>query len=109
MEMDIDSIHYMDRLRPIALALPGMTEGTSYGTPGFHVNKKFIARLEEDGITLVIRTFFPINPGVFLSLFGTCSGLIADLFGICSELPVTIYELDQNPLGTKVLQLKQSG
>jgi|SRR5882724_10152266 len=55
--MNIDAFQYLDILRPIALALPGMTEGTSFGTPAFHVNKKFVARMKEDGITLVIRTW----------------------------------------------------
>ena len=55
--MNIDTLRYLDILRPIALALPGMTEGTSYGTPAFHINKKFVARIKEDGITLVIKTW----------------------------------------------------
>jgi hypothetical protein len=44
-----------DDVRTIALALPGVTEGTSYGTPGLHVRKKLLARLKEDGVTLVLR------------------------------------------------------
>ena len=39
------------------MPLPGVTEGTSYGTPGFHVNKKLLARLKEDGETLMVRTY----------------------------------------------------
>ncbi|MCE9668391.1 MmcQ/YjbR family DNA-binding protein [Myxococcus stipitatus] len=42
-------------MRDIALALPGMEEGTSYGTPSFRVRKKFIARMKEDGETLVVK------------------------------------------------------
>ena len=38
------------------MALPGVTEGISYGTPGFYVNKKLFARLREDGETLVVYT-----------------------------------------------------
>jgi hypothetical protein len=30
------------------LALPGVVEGTSYGTPGFRAGKKFMARLRDD-------------------------------------------------------------
>ncbi|MCP3103019.1 MmcQ/YjbR family DNA-binding protein [Myxococcus sp. K15C18031901] len=42
-------------MRALALALPGMEEGSSYGTPSFRVRKKFIARLKEDGETLVVK------------------------------------------------------
>jgi hypothetical protein len=45
-------------LREIALALPGVEEGTSYGTPAFRVGKKFLARMKEDGETLVVRIGF---------------------------------------------------
>ncbi|HVR99591.1 MAG TPA: MmcQ/YjbR family DNA-binding protein [Thermoanaerobaculia bacterium] len=44
-----------EEVREIALALPGVEEGTSYGTPAFRVRGKFLARLREDGETLVIR------------------------------------------------------
>jgi hypothetical protein len=44
-----------ETVRQIALALPGVEEGTSYGTPAFRVGKKFLARLREDGETLVVR------------------------------------------------------
>lgn len=43
-----------ETVRQLALALPEVTEGTSYGTPAFHVRKKLLARLREDGETLVI-------------------------------------------------------
>ncbi|HET6373861.1 MAG TPA: MmcQ/YjbR family DNA-binding protein [Candidatus Polarisedimenticolia bacterium] len=39
----------------IALRLPGVELGMSYGTPALHVRKKFIARLKEDGETIAIR------------------------------------------------------
>jgi hypothetical protein len=45
-------------VRQIALALPGMEEGTSYGTPAFRVGKKFLARLWEDGEVLVVKIGF---------------------------------------------------
>ena len=38
--------------------LPGVVEGQSYGTPAFHVGKKFLARLREDGEDLVVRIPF---------------------------------------------------
>lgn len=47
-----------ETVRAIALALPGVEEGTSYGTPGFRVKGKFLARLREDGETLVIKISF---------------------------------------------------
>jgi hypothetical protein len=37
------------------LAFPGVEEGPSYGTPGFRVRGKFLARLWEDGVTLVVK------------------------------------------------------
>ncbi len=43
-------------VRKLALTLPGVTEGTSYGTPAFRVGGKLLARLREDGETLVIKT-----------------------------------------------------
>lgn len=39
-------------------ALPGVAEGTSYGTPGFKVKGRFLARLKEDGESLVLRIGF---------------------------------------------------
>lgn len=42
-------------VRRLALAFPGVEEGLSYGTPGFRVRGKFLARLWEDGETLVVR------------------------------------------------------
>jgi hypothetical protein len=42
-------------LRRMALALPGMAEGTSYGTPAFRARGKLLLRMWEDGETLVLR------------------------------------------------------
>jgi len=39
----------------IALAYPGVEAGTSFGTPALHVGGKFMARLREDGETLVVK------------------------------------------------------
>jgi hypothetical protein len=44
-----------ETVREIALALPGVEEGTSYGAPAFRVRGKFLARLREDGETLVVK------------------------------------------------------
>jgi hypothetical protein len=46
---------HLQTVRRLALALPGVEEGTSYGTPGFRVRGKFLARLWEDGETLVVK------------------------------------------------------
>ena len=42
-------------VRRLALAFPGVEEGLSYGTPGFRVRWKFLARMWEDGETLVVK------------------------------------------------------
>jgi hypothetical protein len=44
-----------DTARKLALALPGVEEYRCYGTPAFRVRKKLIARLREDGDTLVVK------------------------------------------------------
>ena len=41
--------------RRLLLALPGVEEGPCYGTPGWRVKKKFLARLRDDGETLVVK------------------------------------------------------
>jgi hypothetical protein len=46
------------QLRAYVMALPGVEEGTSYGTPAFRVKGRFFARLWEDGETLVLKTDF---------------------------------------------------
>lgn len=47
-----------DTVRELALQLPGVEEGTSYGTPALRVNKKFMARLREDGESVAFRLGF---------------------------------------------------
>jgi hypothetical protein len=42
-------------VRALASALPGVEEGTSYRTPALKVAGKLLARLREDGETLVVR------------------------------------------------------
>ena len=44
--------------RRLALALPGVVEGTSYRTPAFRVGGKFFFRLREDGESLAVRIDF---------------------------------------------------
>jgi hypothetical protein len=47
-----------DTVREIARDLPGAVEGTSYGTPAFHVGKKLFVRKHQDGEWLVVRIDF---------------------------------------------------
>src|SRR4051812_24069811 len=41
-------------VRALALALPAVEDGTSYGTPALKVRGKLLCRLKEDGTTLVL-------------------------------------------------------
>lgn len=50
-----ESATTLEALRKIALALPGVEEGTSYGTVSFRVRKKILARVREDGESLVMK------------------------------------------------------
>jgi hypothetical protein len=43
-----------DDVRAMALAWPEVVDGTSYGTAALKVRKKLLARLKEDGDSLVI-------------------------------------------------------
>jgi hypothetical protein len=47
-----------ETVRKLALALPGVEDGTSYGTPALKVKGKFLARLKEDGESVVFRVGF---------------------------------------------------
>ena len=42
-----------ESVRRIALALPGVEDALSYGTPGLKVNGKLVARLKEDGVIAI--------------------------------------------------------
>ena len=44
--------------RRILLALPGVEEGPCYGTTGFRVRKKFLARLRDQDTVLVVKCGF---------------------------------------------------
>jgi len=50
-----------ETVRRLALRLPGVEEGLCYGTPAFRVQKTLLARLWEDGGTLVLRTDFDMR------------------------------------------------
>jgi hypothetical protein len=45
----------LDTVRELFSKLPGVEEGPCYGTPGFRVKRKFLARIWEDGVTLVVK------------------------------------------------------
>lgn len=44
-----------DTVRQLALAFPGVVEGTSYGTTAFKVSGKLLARFHQDGDSLVVK------------------------------------------------------
>ena len=44
--------------RRLLLALPGVEEGPCYGTAGFRVRKKFLARLRDQDTVLVVKCGF---------------------------------------------------
>ncbi len=44
-----------DDVRAVAFGLPGVVEGTCYGTPAFRVRGRLLARLKEDGETLALN------------------------------------------------------
>lgn len=52
--MNIDAFFHLQKVENIVGALPGTIEKLCYGTPGFYVNKKFFARIKEDGETLAL-------------------------------------------------------
>ncbi len=54
--MNIDAYFYLDKIRSIMITLPGVNEGTCFGTPAFYAGKKFFARMREEGDVLVIHT-----------------------------------------------------
>lgn len=50
-----------DDVARLASRLPGVEVGTSYGTPSLKVKSKMVARLWEDGTTLVLRLPFVVR------------------------------------------------
>jgi hypothetical protein len=42
-----------EQVREMMLALPAVEEGSSYGTPGFRVNGKFMSRLREPDVLVL--------------------------------------------------------
>lgn len=56
-----------DDVVALARALPGVEVGTSYGTPALKVNGKLMARLWEDGTTLVLKVPFVVRDHLLAS------------------------------------------
>lgn len=61
-----------ETLRQIVLALPGTSEATSYGTPAFKIGKQLLARMWEDGTTMVLKVepdtrdfLLEVEPAIF--------------------------------------------
>jgi len=59
-------------VRKLALALPGVEEGSAYGTPALRVRGKFMVRLREDNESLAVKCGFDerdfrlrADPGTF--------------------------------------------
>ncbi len=48
----------VEEARRLLLRLPGVEEGPCYGTPGFRVRRKFLARLRDNAQTLVVKCGF---------------------------------------------------
>ncbi|EHQ27611.1 MmcQ/YjbR family DNA-binding protein [Mucilaginibacter paludis] len=68
--MHTNTLIYLQYIRDIISAMPGTREGICYGTEGFYVQKKLLARMKEDGETLVIHTktretWMDIDPETF--------------------------------------------
>src|SRR3977135_945183 len=55
-----------DDVRKIAQAWPEVEDGTSYGTPELKVRKKMLARLKEDGGTMVMAGVPPGEPDMLV-------------------------------------------
>ena len=47
---------YLSFIRKTMLPLPGVTEGICFRTAAFYVSKKLLARIKEDGETLMVYT-----------------------------------------------------
>ena len=68
--MNIDAIQLWEKVKAIALQLPGTHEKPCHGTPAMYVGKKLFARLREDDESLAIYNnerdiWMAKNPNVF--------------------------------------------
>lgn len=55
-----------ETVRQLTLALPGVEEGTSYGTPAFKVKGKLFIRFHQDGESLIVATDFADREALIL-------------------------------------------
>jgi hypothetical protein len=60
-------MNYAD-IERLALALPQTVTGTSYGTPALKVGKKLLARLKEDGETIVLCAVLPDERALLIEI-----------------------------------------
>jgi hypothetical protein len=60
-------MHYADIVR-LGLAFPGTETGTSYGTAALKVRGKLLARLKEDGETLVLCAVYPEERALLIEM-----------------------------------------
>ena len=104
-------------VRKLALAMPDVEEGVSFGTTAFYLRNKLMLRLREDGETLVVK--FPIEkrkeaidrspdifsvskhyqnyPVILISLLAVDSGLLRELIEsawrmLASKRQITAFE-----------------
>ena len=56
----------------IALAIEGIAQGTSYGTPAFKTRNKLLARLREDNESFVVATTFEERAELMAAEPDTC-------------------------------------
>jgi hypothetical protein len=48
----------LSTVRRVALSFPGVEEGTSYGTTAFRLKKRLLARLHQDGESIMLKLGF---------------------------------------------------
>src|SRR4029450_2316847 len=87
----------------LALRLPGVTTGTSCGTPALHVGKRFLARLKEDGETMAIKLDYP-DREVLLELDPT----VFYLTDHYRPYPAILVRLNRAPLGLVAQVVEQA-
>jgi hypothetical protein len=91
-----------ETVRQFALALPGVEEGTSYGTPAFRVQKKLLARLHDDRETLVLRTDY--GEREYRMLTNPAAFYITDHYAGSSMMLVRLDHVDPDDLRDLITQ-----
>ncbi|CAN5119757.1 MmcQ/YjbR family DNA-binding protein [soil metagenome] len=80
-----------DDIRKLALAWPDVEDGTSYGTPALKVRKKLLARLKEDGDSLVM----PGVPADERAMLIECAAKIFYVTDHYRDYPMVLIRLSQ--------------